>query len=188
MRKGKKKDISLVVRIISESFKDNKSTNFVTGNDISKLPALIKYSSYKALLNGDIFISHDEKAVALLIDSSKNKISISYLYHTLVLAINVIGLSRVREVLNREKLIAKHQPKNDFLHLWYIGVLPENSGTGKGTQLLQDILKFYSSDQKPIYLETSTIRNLSFYKRNGFEIVNKIENNLPYTLFILKYH
>jgi ribosomal protein S18 acetylase RimI-like enzyme len=186
MRRGSKKDISLVVSIISASFKDNKSTNFVTGNNTSKLPALVRYSFYKALLNDGVFINDDDTAACLVLDPNEKKISIRYLYYTLVLTLNVIGLQRIKEVLKREKLISKHQPKHNFLHLWYIGVIPTSAGAGKGTQLLQEILKFYSSSNKMMYLETSTIRNLPFYKKNGFDLVKKIENELPYILYIFK--
>jgi len=36
----------------------------------------------------------------------------------------------------------------------------------------------------PVYLETSTLKNMPWYKRMGFEVYDEVE--LSYTLFFLK--
>lgn len=58
--------------------------------------------------------------------------------------------------MKREALIKTNHPKQDFIHLWYIGVDPKEQGKGKGTELLQIIIQKARAQNKSICLETST--------------------------------
>ncbi len=99
---------------------------------------------------------------------------------------NVIGFKNVFKVLKRESLVKRMHPKDDFLHLWYIGVDPSHTGEGIGSALLGDVIAYYKNTGMPIYLETSTEKNFSFYKKNGFKKVAEIKNALPYRLTAFK--
>lgn len=68
--------------------------------------------------------------------------------------------------------------KSTFLisrRYWYlsiIGILPEYQGQGLGANLVTAILKKTDSAGIPTYLETFTPRNMSFYKRFGYQVVD----------------
>ena len=54
---------------------------------------------------------------------------------------------------------------------WYlsiVGVHPDLQGQGRGEQLLNTVLQTLDQQSKPVYLESFTPRNLTFYKRLGF--------------------
>ncbi len=73
----------------------------------------------------------------------------------------------IPKVLRRKIQLTKHYPKDDFLHLRYVGILEKHQGKSIGTKLLKEVIK---DTTKPIVLETSTLRNLSLYEKLGFEI------------------
>ena len=179
-------DKDLVIDILSSSFKENKSVNLVVGGDNEKIPALMSYSYEMAELTGKIFISENRKAVGLILFPRKKKFSFKSFYEDLKLAINVIGLRRVPTILKRESLIKKHHPNDPFIHLWYIGVNPVDSGKGYGGMLLKEIIEFADKKGQDIHLETSTKRNIDFYENHGFENFANIDTGLPYRLMLFR--
>lgn len=59
---------------------------------------------------------------------------------------------------------------------WYlslIGVNPEDQGKGFGQQLLSTTINRIDLENKPIYLETNTEKNVKMYKHFGFHILQK---------------
>ena len=57
---------------------------------------------------------------------------------------------------------------------WYlsiIGILPEFQGQGLGVGLVESILDRTDQLNIPTYLETFTLRNITFYNRLGYEAV-----------------
>ena len=57
---------------------------------------------------------------------------------------------------------------------WYlsiIGILPEFQGQGLGVGLVKHILERTDRLGIPTYLETFTSRNITFYKRLGYDAV-----------------
>jgi ribosomal protein S18 acetylase RimI-like enzyme len=58
-------------------------------------------------------------------------------------------------------------------HLPYLGVEPERQGHGIGTTLLQAVLAWADDDGLPCYVETSTERAATLYRRHGFEVVGE---------------
>jgi GNAT superfamily N-acetyltransferase len=60
---------------------------------------------------------------------------------------------------------------------WYVlvlGVHAENQSKGSGGELLKRVLDKADAEGLPVYLESSNPRNLDFYKRHGFEVIDKI--------------
>lgn len=57
---------------------------------------------------------------------------------------------------------------------WYLALLGVDynlQGQGVGSRLLQPILARADAERHPCYLETVEPRNLSFYRRHGFEVI-----------------
>jgi len=64
--------------------------------------------------------------------------------------------------------------KGDYVYLYVLGVSPEKQGNGLGTNLVRKMQNNLAPNI-PIYLETESERNVSFYERLGFEVVNKFQ-------------
>lgn len=188
MRLAEKKDKINVVEILTSSFIDvliPNSINFVIRNDgkrEERLKSLMEFQFDIALDLGHIFISDDFKGCIIFID--KWKLTLNRIILEIKLLFNVIGIENVFQVLKREKIIKSYHPKEEFIHLWLMGVKPEAQGTGIGSKLLHETLNFYKG--KLIYLETTTPENLKFYKKNGFKIFHNTFE-LDYPLYFLNY-
>lgn len=185
MRKAVLTDKEKIIEILKTSFQGNKSIDFVVKQDSKRdirTKLLMEYSFYKGMNYGEVFISEDEKACCILLRPEKEKLTLSSILWDIKLLFHCIGIENLFKVLKREKLLKKNHPKTKFIHLWYIGVLPKYQGQKKGSDLAKKIFTLYEKDN--IYLETSTYKNLPFYERLGFKIINKL--NLGYDLYVLK--
>jgi len=59
---------------------------------------------------------------------------------------------------------------------WYllaIGVMPEEQGKGIGSCLMNEAIDIASKDNRSIYLETETEKNVLMYRKYGFEVVRE---------------
>lgn len=182
-------DEDVVVDILSKSFDSNQSINFIVKQDSKRkerIEFLIRYSFFIGIQFGEIFLSNDRKSCCILLYSDKKKTTFHSVIWDVKLLFRSIGLRKLNLVLQREFQLKKFHPKKPFVHLWYIGVLPEYQGEKKGSFLLKNVLGFCEKLSKSVYLETSTLRNLPFYKKFGFNVVGKIDS-IGYKLYIMKY-
>jgi len=187
MKKANYEDKSLVVDILSASFKDNKSVNYIlpqSGNRETRVRRLVAYSFDVCYLFGNVFLSDDAKAAALIIYPDKKRVTLKSTWLDLKFAIQCIGISNLFKAIKRESAIKKVHPTVPFSYLWFIGVKPDNQNAGSGTILLKEILTHSRSQHRPIVLETSTDRNLPWYKKNQFHIYTELD--FGYRLYCMK--
>ena len=176
-----------IIDILSKSFEDNKSVNYVVKQDNhreDRIKGLIDYSFDVCYSFGEVWISDDENACALILLPHKKKTTLNAALLDAKLALSVIGLNRLGPVLSRESKIKAFHPKDQFNYLWFIGVSNNFQNKGKGSQLLEDIIQDTEAKGKPIYLETSVERNIPWYKKHGFEIFQTLD--FGYTLYMLR--
>jgi ribosomal protein S18 acetylase RimI-like enzyme len=177
----------LVVDILSESFESNKSVNYVVKQDAERkqrIRGLMGYSFDVCNAFGEVWLSDDTKAAALVLFPEKKKTTTASIWWDIKLAASVIGVSRVGQVLGRESKIKAFHPKQPFAYLWFVGVSPQYQNKGIGSALLVELIQRYTQQARPIYLETSVDRNLPWYKKHGFEIFETLQ--LTYALFLLR--
>jgi ribosomal protein S18 acetylase RimI-like enzyme len=65
---------------------------------------------------------------------------------------------------------------------WYlqiIGVDPAHQGQGFSSRLLRPVLERIDRERMPCFLETNTVKNVTIYRRFGFEVIS--EDKLPGT-------
>jgi hypothetical protein len=187
MIKAKYSDKELVVEILTNSFESNQSVNYIVKQDkerLSRVIYLMDYSFEVCNLFGDVFLSEDKKACALVLYPDKKKTTFKTILLDVKLILNTVGLNNIKKTLARENLIKNIQPKESMYYLWFIGVDPNFQQSGIGTSLLNDLIKDSDQKNRPIYLETSTLKNLPWYKKFGFNIYH--EEDLSYKLFFLK--
>ncbi|MBD3197155.1 MAG: GNAT family N-acetyltransferase [Candidatus Lokiarchaeota archaeon] len=66
----------------------------------------------------------------------------------------------------------KHAP-GKHLYLQTLGVDPKHQYRGIGSVLVNHMIEKNRENALPIYLETSTERNVGFYKRLGFKVIDE---------------
>jgi ribosomal protein S18 acetylase RimI-like enzyme len=187
MKKASYNDKGLIVDILSKSFDDNLSVNYIIKQDgkrAKRIRALMDYSFEICTAFGDVFISDDNKACALIVYPDKKKATLKSTLLDIKLILQAVGLRKVSKTLKREKLISSIQPKIPMSYLWFIGVDPIAQGRGIGSTLLREIIDYSNNNNRPIYLETSTVKNLPWYEKSGFEVYS--ERDLTYHLYFFK--
>ena len=142
------------------------------------------YSFEVCSMFGEVLLSDDRRACALVLYPDRKRTTLKSIWLDLKLIFNCIGLSNVVKAMDRESKIKKIQPKERMCYLWFIGVNPIYQGSGIGSKLLREIIEESEMEDRPIYLETSTMKNLPWYKKLGFEVYDKL--NLSYSLYFLK--
>jgi N-acetylglutamate synthase-like GNAT family acetyltransferase len=187
MRRANNGDKDLIIDILTQSFESNQSVNYIVNQDekrVHRIRALMDYSFEVCSLFGDVFISDDNKACALIVYPDKKKATLKAILLDVKLIIQCIGAKNIKKALAREALIKKIQPKEKMAYLWFIGVGLTDQNKGLGSNLLQSIIQLSTQNNRPIYLETSTVRNLPWYNKFGFEVYS--EQDLSYRLYFLK--
>lgn len=180
-------DKPIVVDILAKSFNDNKSVNYIVKQDSKReqrLKMLMEYSFDVCHLFGDVFLTENKKACALILLPDKKKTNLKSILLDLKLIFSCTGLSNVKKAMDREAKIKKLQPKEPMYYLWFIGVDPAEQNKGIGSKLLTEVINEGGTKQRTICLETSTVKNIPWYEKFGFKIYNELD--LGYKLFFLK--
>lgn len=187
MIKAAYSDKNLVVDILTDSFETNQSVNYIVKQDkkrVERIRSLMDYSFEVCYSYGKVFLSDDKKACALILFPDKKKTTLKSMLLDVKLILSCVGLGNIIKALSRESKIKAIQTKELMYYLWFIGVDPKHQNSGIGTELLNDVIKDSNLMERPIYLETSTLKNLPWYKKFGFDIYNELD--LSYKLFFLK--
>lgn len=187
MIKATYREKELVIDILSESFDANQSVNYIAQQDkkrLKRIRALMDYSFEVCYSFGEVLLSDDKKACALVLFPDQKRTTLKSILLDIKLIFSCIGIGNIFKALKRESKIKNLQPKETMYYLWFIGVKPKYQNTGIGMTLLDEIIKHSDAMERPIYLETSTTSNLPWYKKFGFEIYNELD--LGYKLFFLK--
>jgi len=170
MRKFIEQDRKKIINILVESFKGNKSVDFVVGKSAKCREVLMEYSLENCLENGEVFVSNSGKSCVLIKYSDQKKKPLRLWIWDLKLALRGIGIPKISKVLKRESTIEEVQPKERFIYVWFIGVEPESQGRGEGSKLMKSILDMAKEKNLPVCLETSTERNFKWYEKLGFSV------------------
>lgn len=181
------KDKELVIDILTKSFDSNQSVNYIVKQDqkrIQRVRALMDYSFEVCYLFGDVYLSDDKKACALVLYPDKKRTTLKSVFLDVKLILACVGLANIKKALTRESKIKQIQPNDRMYYLWFIGVDPSYQNSGIGTSLLNEIIEDSVQKKRPIYLETSTLTNLPWYKKFGFDVYSELD--LSYKLFFLK--
>ena len=168
-------------------FDDNKSVNYIILQDhhrTERITRLMEYSFDYCRLFGDVFLSRDRQACALVVYPHKVKTSLRSIWLDLRLILRCIGLGKARKALQREAILKKLHPKGPFCYLWFIGTSPAVQRKGIGSALVEALLGQCDSERLPVYLETSVERNTGWYKKWGFTVYKELD--LGYKLYCMK--
>lgn len=180
-------DKTRIVELLTKAFYDNQSVNYVVKQDRkreARIRYLMDYSFDICWHWGEIYITDNKKGAVLLLLPHKKKNQIKSTFLDIKLALRTIGLRKILKVIKRENYIKKYHPDYPFYYLWFIGVLPDEQGKGFGSKLLQEVIEESQKHNYSIYLETSTLRNIPFYKKFQFETYHELKLN--YTLHMMK--
>jgi ribosomal protein S18 acetylase RimI-like enzyme len=186
MKKANAADKSLIVDLLSESFNINQSVNYIVRQDNKRrkrIKALMSYSFDICSLFGDVWLTDDRKACALVLYPDQKKTTFKSIYLDIKLIFQAITLTGISKALNRESQIKRRKLQVPMMYLWFIGVNPLYQSCGIGSKLLQQVMEEAKRMNRPVFLETSVLQNIAWYERFGFNVYDELE--LDYTLYFL---
>lgn len=142
------------------------------------------YSFELCYMFGDVFISEDKNGCALIMLPDKKKTNVKSILLDIKFIFSGLGLSNVKKAMSREGKINKLHPHDPMYYLWFIGVDPKHQDKGIGSELMKQVIQRAERKNRPILLETSTLKNIPWYEKYGFKIYNELD--LGYRLFFMK--
>ncbi|HUZ60580.1 MAG TPA: GNAT family N-acetyltransferase [Hanamia sp.] len=187
MIKATYQDKERVVDILAESFDDNQSVNYIVKQDKKRnqrIRKLMAYSFDICYLYGEVFLTNDKSGCALILFPDKKKDNLKSILLDIKLIVSCLGISNIKKAMNRESKIKKLQPKKLMYYLWFIGVDSDKQNKGIGSALIKEVIEEAHSKQRPVYLETSTLKNIPWYEKFGFKIYKELD--LGYRLYFMK--
>jgi len=187
MIKATNKDRDRVISILAESFNDNQSVNYIVKQDKQRnrrIRKLMAYSFDVCYLYGEVLLTEDKSGCALILFPDKKKNNLKSILLDMNLIVSCIGIFNISKAMNRESKIKKLQPGELMYYLWFIGVDPDQQNKGIGSSLIKEVIEEARSRQRPVYLETSTLKNIPWYEKFGFRIYNELD--LGYRLYFMK--
>jgi len=186
MRKASVHDKALIVKLLALSFEKNQSVNYIIRQDEKRMDhirALMDYSFEICYQFGEVYLSDDRQACALVLYPDRKRTTIKAIWLDLKLIFSAIGISGIAKAMKREALIKKKRLNLPIYYLWFIGVDPLHQHKEIGTKLLNEVIADARSQNRPVFLETSTLKNLPWYVRADFKVYDTLE--LGYTLYFL---
>ena len=187
MRKAGPEDRAVVVKVLSESFRNDPHVTWLIeeSQNRNKLKILIEYVVDETLSKGEIYLSDDHTAAAMWDSEKSEKVSLRYVSRNLSFLFRV-GLKATMRNLKMNALIHNQYPKNErYCHLYLIGVLPERQGQGRGSALMDPMIENMGRKSVPIYLETANPTNVEIYKKKGLDVFHTMRCGSN-TLYLMK--
>lgn len=188
MRSATRTDKPLVTDLLSAAFDDNLSVNYIVRQDDKRkqrIRALMDYSFEVCYRFGKVWLSEDRKACALVLYPHKKNTTLQMIWLDVKLIFTAIDIRGIKKALDREAKIKAKQPKEPMAYLWFIAVKPLYQHQGAGSRILKEIIADAELQNLPVYLETSTERNLPWYNQQDFTEYDTLD--LSYTLHFLKH-
>ena len=179
------------IDILADCFENNKTVNWIVKQDSKRkerIRGLIDYS-FEACIDSGLTYFTDDFSGVIISNLSTDKLPVlEEAYLTLQFVLKVTGIEGVAKTLRREDYIKQYHPQDgEFIYIWFIGLKKNEQGKGLGSSLLQLVIERSEADGIPIYIETSAERNLTFYKKHGFEQYHVSDEDLfGYKLYFLR--
>ncbi len=165
----------LIGRIIGDSFSDDPINLWVFGS-ADPLAKFYELEAKKCYLeSGFGWVMDDHSGGALWLPPGvSNNISLWKSLDIAALMFRNGGFgSMIRGMKVGETLHTKH-PREPHYYLHAIGAIQTRQGKGVGGRLMEASLQRVDADSMPAYLESSKERNIPFYRRYGFEVIEEI--------------
>jgi ribosomal protein S18 acetylase RimI-like enzyme len=167
-------DHELIGDILADSFSDDPVNRWVLDGHRAMRPFYTQVAKKHYLRQGFGHVTDDATGGTLWLPPDvKKEIP---LWNSLDIAFSMIrnsGLKSIARGMAFEKFLADKKPKQPHYFLFVIGTRPSHQGKGVGGTLMRAGLESVDADNMPAYLESSKESNLPFYRKFGFEVIEK---------------
>ncbi len=120
------------------------------------------------------FACADARGAALWAPPGRWHVGLGEQLRLLPRIVTMLGLGRLRRGLGVMRRMQAWHPAEPHWYLNLMGVHPRHQGKGVGAALLRAGLDQADRDGLGAYLESSNERNLTLYRRHGFEVRREV--------------
>lgn len=121
-----------------------------------------------------VYVVGDGQAAALWSAPGAWTLPMSEMLRETPSAVKAFGRNTFRAVRTQLQVESKHPKEPAHWYLGYLGTRCDSQGQGLGSAMLREVLEPADAAGVPAYLESSNERNLTLYRRHGFEVVEEI--------------
>ncbi|MGA3149187.1 MAG: GNAT family N-acetyltransferase [Acidimicrobiales bacterium] len=170
-------DIPSLVSILVRAFADDPVANFMFAGDRRRQRGLHAFFTsqlgHEYLPHGHVYTTAAGDGAALWGPPDVARNGLKELLHLLPAAPYLVS-SHIHRALGLLFEVDGLRPKEPHWYLATLGVEPPRQGHGVGSALLLSTLDRIDESGRPAYLESSKERNVPFYARFGFEVVEEL--------------
>ena len=121
-----------------------------------------------------VYVVGDGRAAALWSAPGAWTLPVSEMLRETPSAVKAFRRNTFRAVRTQLQVESKHPKEPAHWYLGYLGTRCDSQGQGLGSAMLREVLEPADAAGAPAYLESSNERNLTLYRRHGFEVVEEI--------------
>ena len=170
-------DADSVARDLTDAFVDDPLFNWFSRNDGRRDDA--RFAFFRHLLKELIFdtgeVRRPSTGGAAAVWMASNTLGPNPLHKELAalpMLLGLTGWSRFGRLLALREVMDRHHPMDrPHAYLWFLGVTPQAQGHGVGSRLLKSKTDQLDAEGRCAFLETATERNVTLYRRHGFQVV-----------------
>ena len=174
-------DVPTLTERLVRAFADDPVANFMFAGERRRRLGL--HSFFTAQINrqylpgGHVYTTEDLAGAAVWGTPDRHRNGLLELLQLLPTAPFLLSARTVRALRLLFEVDGLH-PKEPHWYLATLGTAPERQGQGVGAALLQPVLDLADAEGMPAYLESSKERNVPFYARFGFEVVEELHSKV----------
>lgn len=128
--------------------------------------------------SSSVYTSEELQSVAVWSSCGFDLTSMEKLWLGLRL-LRAVGLRRLMRMTKILDAFKECHPDKPHLTLMWLGTVPGVQSKGLGSSLMREMTRELDEKQKVGYLISSNLRNVPFYQRHGFSIVQQPIPNIP---------
>jgi ribosomal protein S18 acetylase RimI-like enzyme len=179
VRKATLADAPRLARALASAFQDDPVIAWIFPDQHRRrrvLPAFMEFRLRNlAFPHDEVWMTGDEAAAAVWFPPpGRWQLSRPQLLRLLPPLVRFLGLRTASVLGGLERMEARHPHDPSHWYLFILGTEQAVQGRGLGSALLAQVLARIDVDGMPVYLESSSERNLALYGRHGFEVTSEV--------------
>lgn len=165
-------------RALAAAFADDPVFGWLVPRDVprreARLDAFFTSMARSYLRRGKhVYLAGDGAGAALWSPPGSWELPASEILRESRPAFTAFGRNLLLALRSQLQVESKHPKTPVHWYLGYLGVAPTHQGQGLGAAMLREVTTGADADRVPAYLESSNERNLTLYRRHGFEVVEQ---------------
>lgn len=175
-------EVDTTAELMARSFEEDPLMVYLAGGKGSKRNRQLSFyraSIRMGLRSGRVDVLEDGSGVAVWLSPGKTDIGLRQMVQSGMLQAALgMGLMSIRRFFAMYRSVdpmTRSVIQDPYWLLLILAVDPEMQGQGLGGSLIRPVLELADADGVPCYLDSGNERNLSFYRRHGFEVAGEAQ-------------